>query len=86
MGATKESGKRERLPKPKLPRKRKMAAIKAQGRKWYYDTIQLWKNSQDDPRLFEKKCKFWRNDSIKTDFVQFPDGSVFPVFTATRFW
>lgn len=28
--------------KPKLPRKRKKAAIKAQGRKWYYDTIKLF--------------------------------------------
>lgn len=86
MGATKELIRRERLPKPKLPRKRKKAAIKAQGRKWYYDTIQLWKNTQDDPRLFEKRCKFWRNDSIKTNFIQLPNGSVFPVPTPTRFW
>jgi hypothetical protein len=25
----------------KLPRKRKKAAIKAQGRKWYFDTIRV---------------------------------------------
>ena len=49
MDAIKESGKPKRLPKPKLPRKRKKAAIKAQGRKWYYDTIKLWLASKDEP-------------------------------------
>lgn len=86
MDAIKESGKPRRLPKPKLPRKRKKAAIKAQGRKWYYDTIKLWLASKDEPWFNEPRCKFWRNDSIRTDFVQFPDGSVYPQFVPTRYW
>lgn len=86
MGASKEYIRRERLSKAKLPRKRKKAAIKIQGRKWYYDTIKLWENTKDDPRFFEKICKFWRNDSVITRFVQLPDGSVYPVPTPTRYW
>ena len=86
MGATKESSKRGRLPKAKLPRKRKKAAIKAQGRKWFYDTIRLWEATKDDPRFCEKRCKFWRNDSVITRFVQLANGSVLPVPTPTRYW
>lgn len=86
MDVTKESGKPKRLLKPKLPRKIKKAAIKAQGRKWYRDTIKLWLATKDDPRFYEPKCRFWRNDSIRTEFVQFPDGSIYPHFVPTRYW
>lgn len=44
--------------KPKLPRKRKKAMIKAQGRKSYFDTIKLAKATEEYP------CKFWDNSSI----------------------
>ena len=70
--------------KAKLPRKRKKAAIKAQGRKWYYDTITLFYRTYGTP-YGEKKCKFWRNDSIKTN-VLIAHGQPFLIKEATRFW
>ena len=71
-------------PKAKLPRKRKKAAIKAQGRKWYYDTITLFYRTYGT-RYGEKRCKFWDNSSIKTDIL-YAGGQVVPVRRATRFW
>lgn len=72
------------IKKPKLPRKRKKAAIKAQGRKWYYDTIKLHYILAEKGQA-EKVCKFWRNDSIKprTYMVQ---GAPRLIPVATRFW
>lgn len=70
--------------KARLPRKRKKAAIKAQGQKWYYDTIQLFYQTYGT-KFGEKKCKFWVNASIRTkaDLV----GGIPIVFQeATRFW
>lgn len=37
--------------KPKLPRKRKKVAIKAQGRDWYRKTILLYKITQKNGRF-----------------------------------
>lgn len=71
-------------PKAKLPRKRKKAAIKAQGRKWYHDTILLFKRTYGTP-VGEKKCKFWKNDSLKTNVLMI-HGRPFPVKVATKFW
>lgn len=70
--------------KAKLPRKRKKAAIKAQGRKWYHDTIKfhkiLLKKGEAEPI-----CKFWDNSSIKPKpFIV--GGQVRLIPTATRFW
>lgn len=72
------------IKRAKLPRKRKKAAIKAQGRKWYYDTIKLH-NILAKKGQAEKVCKFWRNDSIKprTYMVQ---GTPRLIPVATRFW
>lgn len=51
--------------KPKLPRKRKKAAIKAQGRDWYRKTIQLYRTTRRHQRFWEPVCKFWVNASVK---------------------
>jgi len=51
--------------KPKLPRKRKKAAIKAQGRDWYRKTIQLYHTTQRHQRFWEPGCKFWVNASVR---------------------
>lgn len=70
--------------KAKLPRKRKKAAIKIQGRKWYHDTIRLFYQTYGT-KFGEKKCKFWINASIRTNagFI----GDIPIVFQeATRFW
>ncbi len=70
--------------KAKLPRKRKKAAIKAQGRKWYYDTIRLH-NIMAAKGQAEPICKFWRNDSLKPKpYMIGGQPRLIPV--ATRFW
>lgn len=45
--------------KPKLPRKRKKACIKAQGRASYYSTVNLAKVEGEWP------CKFWVNSTVE---------------------
>lgn len=80
------SKKKEQQYKPKLPRKRKKAAIKAQGRDWYYQTIKLWYASQDNPLLYEPRCKFWVNESVKPVPMVFPTGAVYMQFVPTRCW
>lgn len=76
-------------PKPKLPRKRKKAAIKVQGRKWYYDTIKLYKISHRPGSWYgflkEKTCKFWRSDSVTDSPVIF-QGKVMITPTCTHYW
>ncbi len=74
-----------KVPKAKLPRKRKKRAIKAQGRKWYYDTILFHYICQRDPVLAERKCKFWDNSSIKPH-VRLVKGIPIMVNEATRFF
>lgn len=69
----------KRPKKPKLPRKRKKACIKAQGRKSYYDTIRLAKLTGESP------CKFWVNSSVRNVSVQIK-GVVMPVPMPTKFW
>ena len=70
--------------KPKLPRKRKKAAIKAQGRDWYLKTIQLYKVTQL-AGLYEPVCKFWVNASVKeVPVVRGGKAMIVPV--ATRYW
>lgn len=78
-------GSHIRVSKPaKLPRKRKKAAIKAQGRKWYFDTIKLH-NIMVSKGNAEPVCKFWVNASIKPHaFVIQGQPRLIPM--ATRFW
>ena len=80
-----DSMSEEKYPKAKLPRKRKKAAIKAQGRKWYHDTIKLFNICQKIPRLREKRCKFWVNSSVGVSFDMVKG---IPLLTneATKFW
>lgn len=74
-----------KVPKAKLPRKRKKRAIKAQGRKWYYDTIRFFYICQRNPILAEKRCKFWVNSSIKPH-VKIVNGVPMIVNEATKFF
>lgn len=65
--------------KAKLPRKRKKACIKAQGRKSYYDTINLAKVTGEYP------CKFWVNSSVVNQVVTI--GSQVAVLPhPTKYW
>lgn len=70
--------------KPKLPRKRKKRAIKAQGRKWYYDTIKLYYITHNDFR--EPVCKFWDNSSLFMTPRALKNGGVYMVTSAKRYW
>lgn len=72
--------------KAKLPRKRKKAAIKAQGRKWYYDTIRMYYLTQRSGRFYEPTCKFWVNASVQMTIHQTQNGKVMPIPTPTKFW
>lgn len=66
--------------KPKLPRKRKKACIKAQGRSSYYSTVNLAKVEGECP------CKFWVNSSIVMKPTVLENGMVVPMPTPTKFW
>lgn len=74
-----------KYPKPKLPRKRKKKAIKAQGRRWYHDTILLHKILQRKGELEERRCKFWKNDSI-VPMIRVVAGVPRLVKGALKFW
>lgn len=69
--------------KPKLPRKRKKAAIKVQGRKWYRNTILLFNicNDEDEP-----VCKFWVNSSVCKEVQVLKGNKVGVIPTATKYW
>lgn len=71
--------------KPKLPRKRKKAAIKNQGRKWYYETIELWKVDVSEGTCDEPICKFWVNASVKWQHLVL-EGHPCLIPIATKFW
>lgn len=71
---------------PKLPRKRKKAAIKAQGRDWYQKTIQLYKVTQKNGRFYEPVCKFWVNDAVKLVPCGRKDGKLLVAPMPTRYW
>lgn len=72
--------------RPKLPRKRKKAAIKVQGRDWYRATIALWYATQGNPIFREPKCKFWVNSSVINRPVILPNGQVFIQQEARKYW
>lgn len=69
----------DKFPKPKLPRKRKKACIKAQGRKSYYSTIHLAKIDHEYP------CKFWVNSKVINQ-PQLIGGTVGLIPTPTQYW
>lgn len=73
------------IKKAKLPRKRKKAAIKAQGRKWYYDTIRLYYIVQRSGKFYEPVCKFWVNSSVVQTMCE-AGGKLMPILKPTRFW
>ena len=65
--------------KPKLPRKRKKACIKAQGRESYMATVRLAYEEGDE------NCKFWVNSSVTNQVVVYHGMPVFmPV--PSRYW
>lgn len=72
--------------KAKLPRKRKKKAIKAQGRKWYYDTIRLHKITQKLGKFHEPVCKFWKNDTVKPSVFVGPNGQVGTIMSPAQYW
>lgn len=72
--------------KAKLPRKRKKQAIKAQGRKWYYDTIRLYEITCKSGRFYEPICKFWVNSSIRVVPCQLQNGSPIMIKEPTKYW
>ena len=81
--------------KPKLPRKRKKAAIKVQGRDWYYNTIALYKITQKDYMSIDKNergdnpepvCKFWVNSTIKPRIFITVNGEPYQLMLPTKYW
>lgn len=74
--------------KPKLPRKRKKRAIKVQGRKWYHDTIKLYKILCNDPdnRFYEPICKFWVNSKLKSEPRVMKSGGIYMATVPTKYW
>lgn len=77
MGIMSAHGERKR--KPKLPRKRKKACIKAQGRASYYSTINMAKIDGDD------NCKFWVNSTVRY-MPYIINGQAVMLPTPTRYW
>ena len=65
--------------KPKLPRKRKKAWIKAQGRASYYSTVNLAKVEGEWP------CKFWVNSTVEIKPVMI-NGAVALIPTPAQYW
>lgn len=63
--------------KPKLPRKRKKACIKAEGRGSYYQTIGLAKEEGESP------CKFWKEVENATVLI---GGMPVPMPVAVSYW
>jgi hypothetical protein len=74
------------IKKPKLPRKRKKAAIKVQGRKWYLDTIKLYKITYKSKMFYEPICKFWVNASVIQQPVIFNNDKIKLVPIPTKYW
>ena len=72
------------MKKPKLPRKRKKAAINVQGRKWYYDTIKLYKISRGI--FHEPVCKFWVNSGVETKPNLSKEGQLTMIPVPKSFW
>lgn len=72
--------------KAKLPRKRKKAAIKAQGRQWYHATIKMYEVAQRSGLFVEPVCKFWNNAYVDNFPVLMKDGRPILIPKPTRFW
>lgn len=72
--------------KPKLPRKRKKAAIKVQGRDWYRKTILPYKITQKNRRFYEPVCKFWVNAAVRYIPHGRQGGKLLVTPTPTRYW
>lgn len=72
-------GNIERKRKPKLPRKRKKACIKAQGRASYYSIVNLAKAEGDN------NCKFWVNSTVRS-VPTLINGQLIPLPTPTKYW
>lgn len=74
--------------KPKLPRKRKKKAIKAQGRKWYHGNIKLYKLllNELDNKQSEPICKFWVNSQLKNEPRVMKSGGIYIAPVPTKYW
>ena len=72
--------------KAKLPRKRKKKAIKAQGRKWYHDTIKLHKITTQSGLFCEPVCKFWVFGTLRAVPCQTKSGGIALTYAPTRYW
>lgn len=69
----------ERKRKPKLPRKRKKACIKAQGRASYYSTVNMANIDGDN------NCKFWVNSTVR--YMPYViNGQAVMLPTPIRYW
>lgn len=67
----------QRRSKGKLPRKRKKACIKVEGRQAYWNTIRLAQTTGEYP------VKFWVNSKV----VNVPDKrTMIPIPTPTEYW
>jgi hypothetical protein len=71
---------------PKLPRKRKKAAIKVQGRKWYHDTIKLYRITSGNNRFHEPVCKFWVNAGVRQQPHLFDHDKIRLMPTPAKYW
>jgi len=69
----------KRQGKPKLPRRRKKACIKAQGRASYYSTVRLAMATG------ERHPKFWVNSSVRL-VPTVVNGVAVPIPTPQRYW
>jgi hypothetical protein len=72
--------------KPKLPRKRKKAAIKSQGRKWYHDNIKLYRITKASGMFSEPVCKFWVNSKTTLQAGVGKNGNLAVIPTPTQYW
>lgn len=70
--------------KAKLPRKRKKAAIKAQGAKWYRDAIKFYYIVGNLEGQWPK-ARFWDYSSIQTT-VKVIRGAPYTVKEPKRYW
>lgn len=65
------------MPRPKLPRKRKKAYIKANGRQRYKGNIALAIAENECP------CKFWKEVKTKIEYF---NGVPIPIPTPISYW
>lgn len=65
--------------KPKLPRRRKKACIKEDGRRHYHDTVFLAKATGESP------CKFWKLSSVENE-ISIVGNHIIYIPTPKAFW